>query len=181
MVRIFEASYEPPPVALTALKLANSEVLGNMVDSLSKVVLKALAVPGKVGRINNLCVLEAFQQAIEAYPFELEPLVDFFDFCGKLVGEEGLDPLVRDEARKILDEGSQMFVAENVRSGPKFGSLNGLSILAPDFDNPETPKVAEEDRDYSKSSKAWLWQNTSWSQMTQTVQQFVIANPEFAG
>jgi cysteine peptidase C11 family protein len=175
IVQCFEESYEPPPVALTALDLQKSEDLGHRVNELSQTILKALEEPGKVGTLNNLCVLRAFTQALDAHPYELEPLVDFYDFCRKLVQEEHVDEGVRDTARNILDEGTR-FVVQNVRSGPKLSALHGLSILAPDFDDPNWTQKGEK---FAKdTSKAYLWQYTDWALMAQRVHAFAMSRTD---
>jgi cysteine peptidase C11 family protein len=178
IVRCFEESYEPPPVALTALDLKKSEELKTHVDELSIAILAALGEQGVPGRLNNLSVLHAFRKALEAYPYDLESLVDFFDFSAKLVEEDALEESVRDRARAILDQGARSFVVNNARSGPKLAALNGLSILAPDFDDPDWLETLE--RCSPKAGQmAWLWNSTHWIPMARTVYEFAVANPEF--
>jgi hypothetical protein len=177
IVQCFEESYEPPPVALTALDLKRSEDIGRHVDQLATKVLDALATPDPVGRLNNLCVLQAFRKALAAYPFDLEPLVDFFDFCQKLVEEDALAVTVRAQARDILDRGSRAFVVNNTRSGPKLGALNGLSILAPDFDDPDWEATCGTDSAATHST-AQPWKSTRWVEMAQKVYRFALANPD---
>jgi hypothetical protein len=172
IVQCFEESYEPPPIALTALHLQKSEEVGRQVDAIAKSILKAIDQPKVPGRVNNLSVLSAFQRAISAYPYELEPLIDFFDFCRKLVEEEALEELVRAEAREVLDKGARAFVVCNARSGPKLGALNGLSILAPDLKDPNWVATWT-------ASHAWLWTNTQWAEVTRRVHRFAFDNPEF--
>jgi hypothetical protein len=169
IVRVFEESYEPPPVALTALDLRQSNRLGKQVDSVSKAILDALERPDDEGLLNSLCVLRAFRNAEAAYPFELEALVDFFDFCGKLVEEVDLTGDVRQTARDVLDDGVRSFVVENTRSGPKMAALNGLSIIAPDFDDPDWAKVLERAK-----TDALLWTNTDWAKMTLRIHEFAM-------
>jgi hypothetical protein len=168
IVGAFEESYEPPPVALTALHLQKSEDVGRQVDAISKSIIKAIDQPRELGRLNGLCVVSAFQRAVAAYPYELEPLVDFFDFCRKLIEEVDLEERVREEARDVLNGGVRSFVVCNARSGPKLGALNGLSILAPDFENATwaTTWAAPE---------AWLWTKTEWAEMTRRIHQFAFS------
>lgn len=177
IVQAFERSYEPPPVALTALALRSSDGLSRQVDKIAKSILKALNARGIQGRLNNLCVLEAFRKALAAYPFDVEPLVDFFDFCARLVDEEGLQTSVRRQARGVLDRGARSFVVQNARSGPKFGALNGLAILAPVFEDPDFGAILDRCSDKSASS-ARLWRKTSWAEMVRKVQEFAAANQE---
>jgi hypothetical protein len=171
IVRVFEESYEPPPVALTALDLRQSDLLGKQVHAVSEAILKALDRPDDEGLLNSLCVLRAFRNAQAAYPFELESLVDFFDFCGKLIEEVDLNGDVRQTARDVLDDGVREFVVENTRSGPKMAALNGLSIIAPDFDDPEWAKVLERAK-----TDALLWTNTDWGKMTLRVHAFAMTS-----
>lgn len=171
IVRCFEESYEPPPVALTALDLGQSEPLGKHVDGVSKAILTALDKPDEEGLLNALCVLRAFQHAEDAYPFEIESLVDFFDFCTKLVEEHDLDEQVRDRARSVLNEGARAFVVENARSGPKMAALNGLSILAPDFDDPKWGAVCDK---CAPESGARLWKSTTWAKMARRIHEFAM-------
>jgi hypothetical protein len=169
IVRVFEESYEPPPVALTALDLRHSHLLGKQVDAISKAILEALDRPDEEGLLNSLCVLRAFRNAEAAYPFELEALVDFFDFCGKLIEEVDMTGDVRQAARDVLDDGVRSFVVENTRSGPKMAALNGLSIIAPDFDDPDWAKVLERAK-----TDALLWTNTDWAKMALRVHEFAM-------
>jgi hypothetical protein len=171
IVRVFEESYEPPPVALTALDLRQSNLLGKQVHAIAKAILGALDRPDDEGLLNSLCVLRAFRNAEAAYPFELESLVDFFDFCGKLIEEVDLADDVRQTARDVLDNGVRSFVVENTRSGPKMAALNGLSIIAPDFDDPGWANVLERAK-----TDALLWTNTDWAKMTLRVHQFAMTS-----
>jgi hypothetical protein len=176
IVQTFEDAYEPPPVALTALDLQQSEALATQVNDLSETILAALAVAGDVGTLNNLCVLHAFADALEAHPYQFEPVVDFFDFCRKLVQEEHLDDAVRRKARDVIDRGFRSFVVQNSRSGPKLGALHGLSILAPDFDDPDWTKTC--DTCSKQSSKAYFWRYTDWAKMTRVVHAFAMSRQE---
>jgi len=176
MVQCFEEFYEPPPVALTALDLRKGKTLKKQVDSLAHSILEAFDAPDDRGVLNKMCVLKAFKIALAAYPYELEPLVDFYDFCRKLVEEEFLEKSVQEKARNLVDRGSRPYVVYNARSGPKLGALHGLSILAPDLDDPELPKVIEN----AAKSKAWLWQNTRWVKMVDEVVKFAKSRPELA-
>lgn len=175
IVQCFEESYEPPPVALTAVDLKQSELVKTQVDRVSVSILEAFEAEGDVGRLNHLCVLNAFRKALAAYPFELEPLVDFYDFCIKLVEEDALPESVREQARDVLDRGVRSFIVRNTRSGPKLGTLNGLSILAPDFDDPNWLKTCARCSPQAERT-AWLWQSTRWPEMTRLVYEF--ANSE---
>jgi len=177
IVQSFEELYEPPPVALTALNLTGSEPLKEQIDDVAEAILKALGARGPSGRLNNLLVLQAFKDALTAYPFNLESLVDFFDFCVRLVEQDGLAEPVRHVARSVLNEGVQAFVARNARSGPKLAALNGLSILAPDFDDPnwlETSKTLLAET--NTTNKAWLYKTTRWVEMTRKVYQFATTD-----
>jgi hypothetical protein len=143
----------------------------------AEAILKALGARGPSGRLNNLLVLQAFKDALTAYPFNLESLVDFFDFCVRLVEQDGLAEPVRHVARSVLNEGVQAFVARNARSGPKLAALNGLSILAPDFDDPnwlETSKTLLAET--NTTNKAWLYKTTRWVEMTRKVYQFATTD-----
>jgi hypothetical protein len=175
IVQCFEEFYEPPPVGLTALDLTKGERLRTEVDGLAVAILKAFAAPADTGVVNKMSVLKAFKNALAAYPYELEPLVDFFDFARKLVDEEFLEQSVRERARRLVDRGSRSYVVYNARSGPKLGALHGLSILAPDLDDPDLEKII----DACSKSKAWLWQNTRWVEMVSEVHKFALSNPEF--
>jgi hypothetical protein len=174
MVQCFEEFYEPPPVALTALDLKESETLRKQVDDLAELIIRSLNVPKDRGLLNNLCVLSAFKKSIAAYPYELEPLVDFYDFCRKLVEEEALEAEVRDLARQALDRGVRSIVVCHARSGPKLGALHGLSILAPDLDDPELPAIIK----VCSESRAWLWQKTRWVAMVRQVHEFALSRPD---
>ena len=174
IVQCFEEFYEPPPVALTALDLSQGNALREQVNGLADSILLAMAVRGDRGLLNNLCVLGAFKKALDAYPYELEPLVDLYDFCRKLVAEQALDDSVRDRARRALDRGVRSIVVCNARSGPKLGALHGLSILAPDLDDPELPTIIKD----CSESQAWLWQKTRWVEMVRKVHEFALSRPD---
>jgi hypothetical protein len=177
VVQCFEEFYEPPPVALTALDLRAdaSQSLKLQVDELAQRILAAMSVPGDLGKLNTLCVLNVFKKALAAYPYELEPLVDFYDLCRKLVEEEALDSTVRDCARDTLNEGSRKIVVSHARSGPKLGALHGISILAPDLDDPDLPTIIAN----CEKSGAWLWERKNWVEMVKKIHEFALANPEF--
>lgn len=171
MVRCFEESYEPAPVALTALDLNKSGEVRTFIDEISVAIIDAFASRDDVeARFNKLSVLHAFRRAVSEYPYDLEPLVDFFDFCTKLVDEEHLADSVRDRGRKILDEGARSFVMSNARAGPKLAALNGFSIVAPDFDDPEWLEKVE--KESAAMEKAWVWTETHWVQMSVAVYKF---------
>ena len=174
IVQCFEEFYEPPPVALTALDLNHGEALREQVNGLADSILGALDAPKGLGLLNNLCVLGVFKKALAAYPYELEPLVDFYDFCRKLVEEEALEDSVREQARAILDDGFRQIVVSNTRSGPKLGALHGLSILAPDLDDPDLTRIIEN----CSKSEAWLWQKTRWVEMVRRVHKFALSRPD---
>jgi hypothetical protein len=177
MVRCFEESYEPAPVALTALDLNKSGDVRTFIDEISVAIIDAFASrDAREARINKLSVLHAFRTAVSEYPYDLEPLVDFFDFCTKLVEEEHLAESVRDQGRKILDEGARSFVLSNARAGPKLAALNGFSIVAPDFDDPEWLQKVEKDN--AALETAWVWRETHWVQMAVAV--FKFANEDSA-
>jgi hypothetical protein len=143
IVQLFEDQYEPPPVALTAVDLARAGDLRKVVEDLATAILDAFNTgDDDESRLNRLCVLNAFKRALEAYPYELESLVDFVDFCVKLLEEEDLDDRVRTMARKILDMTQSALIVNNARSGPKVAALNGLSILAPNFTDPAAEGLA---------------------------------------
>jgi hypothetical protein len=171
LVHSFEESYEPPPVGLTALNLQLSEGLSGHVNELAQTILAALDEAAEVGTLNNLCVLHAFTEALDSHPYDNEPVVDFFDFCRKLVQEEHLDKAVRARARSVLDNGFRSFVVENARSGPKMSALHGLSILAPDFEDPKWARVSQKCRE----SRAYFWQHTDWARMAVRVHEFAMA------
>jgi hypothetical protein len=175
MVRCFEESYEPAPVALTALDLSKSEDVKRFVDGISVAILEAFDSSRDDARLNKLCVLHAFRRAIGDYPYDLEPLVDFFDFCGKLVDEEHLAESVRARARNILDKGARSFVLNNARAGPKLAALNGFSIVAPDFDDPRFLERVQKDAAAQKA--AWVWRETHWVQMAVEVFRFANEDP----
>jgi hypothetical protein len=176
MVRCYEESYEPAPVALTALDLNKSDDIRAFVDEISVAIIDAFAVPHDADvRLSKLCVLHAFRRAISDYPYDLEPLVDFFDFCTKLVEEEHLAESVRERARKILDEGARSFVLNNARAGPKLAALNGFSIVAPDFDDPKFLERVQ--KDSAAQEAAWVWRETHWVQMAIAVFRFANEDP----
>jgi Clostripain family len=177
IVQSFEESYEPPPVALTAVDLKRSDLVKTQVDNVAVSILKSFDEAGDDGRLNRLCVLNAFRKALAAYPFELEPLVDFYDFCARLVDQDALAESVRQQARLVLNRGVRSVIVRNARSGPKLGTLNGLSILAPDFDDPDWLETYE--RCSPKAANAaWLWQSTRWVDMTKVVYEFATSERE---
>jgi hypothetical protein len=135
----------------------------------SESILNALAVGGQQELLNKLCVLRAFKEALDAHPYEVDPVIDFFDFCRKLLVQKPLDAAVRTEARKVLDKGYRSFVVHDARSGPKIAALNGLSILAPDFDD---PKWLQTRRSAASNNKAYLWSQTRWAAVTEKVYEF---------
>jgi hypothetical protein len=171
IVQCFEEFYEPPPVALTALDLKASHRLRDQVDGLAESILAAVDVPGDRGLLNNLCVLAAFQKALDAYPYELEPLVDFYDFCRRLMEEDALEESVRARARAILDGGVRAFVVYNARSGPKLGALHGLSILAPDQNHADLATII----DNCSRSPGWFWRHTRWVEMVRAIHEFALS------
>ena len=207
IVRCFEESYEPPPIALTALDLQQSQHVKKHVNDVAEAILavlaefkrdalslsdqQGLADAEQIERVIqalppdqrqaftfSLCVLSAFHKALDAFPYEHEELMDFFDFCRKLVEQTDLrdsGEKIRDRARDVLDRGAQAFVAQNARAGPKLAALNGLSIIAPDFkdENWEATWSAN----HGKSAKAWLWSETSWPRMTIEVHRFAMSIP----
>jgi hypothetical protein len=174
IVQCFEEFYEPPPVALTALDLNESEELRKQIDGLADSILGALDAPNDLGLLNNLCVLAAFKKALAAYPYDFEPLVDFYDLCRKLVEEDALQDSVRKRAGAILDAGFRRIVVSNARSGPKLGALHGLSILAPDLDDPDLSTIIA---DCAKST-AWLWRETRWVEVVRRVRDFASSRSE---
>jgi hypothetical protein len=174
IVQLFEESYEPPPVALTAVNLDRSGNLQKVVDGLARTILAALNDTAD-GELNMLCVLRAFRRALEAYPYDLESLVDFIDFCVKLVEEGDLDTKTRTMARAILDMKHKSIIVQNARSGPKFSSLNGLSIIAPDFDDPEWLESV----DSQTAGSHRLWEMTGWLTMSRRVYEYAALHPEF--
>jgi hypothetical protein len=178
LVDVFEEQYEPPPVGLTALDLRKGEEVGMFVQGLSQTILTALNQRGDLGRINNLCVLQAFIEALDAHPYDNEPTVDFYDLCRKLVQQEHLDEDVRAQAQEVLNKGFQSFVVENARSGPKMGALHGLSILAPDFDDPNFGDTCK--KCSKESSKSYLWTSTDWAQVVARVHSFGITELSLA-
>jgi hypothetical protein len=207
IVRSFEDSYEPPPIALTALNLGQSAFLKTQVNDLAVAILDVMS-PFKVGDLSraelltlqssqelvpfvqglaperqlgftfSLCVLQAFNQALDAFPYEHEDLVDFFDLCRRLVLQSNLidegEP-VREKARAVLERGAQPFIAQNARSGPKLVALNGLSIVAPDFKDPDWAK--EWQGGSTNGAGAWVWKQTRWPEMTMTLHAFAMALP----
>jgi hypothetical protein len=172
LVQVYETGYEPPPVAMTALELGKVDVVGKQIDALSKSILAALDQPGPQGRINNMLVALTFDEAMDSYPWDVEPLVDLFDFCRKLAQKPLLDEGVRERAREVLDQGFRNLVVHNARSGPKFGALNGLSMLAPDFDDPDFLEnyLAPQNIDN------YVWSQTKWTTVTLRVYEFFTAN-----
>jgi hypothetical protein len=178
LVHVFEEQYEPPPVGLTALDLRKSEEVGTFVHGLSQRILISFDQPGEIGRMNNLCVLQAFTEALDAHPYHHEPTVDFFDLCRKLVQQEHLDVDVRAQAQEVLNNGFQSFVVENARSGPKMGALHGLSILAPDFDDPDFGDTCK--KCSKESSKSYLSTSTDWAQVVARVHSFGITELKLA-
>jgi cysteine peptidase C11 family protein len=176
LVQCFEAAYEPPPVAMTALHLTKSEGVGKQIDDLSGAILTALDRPGDRGRLNSMLVVQAFDEALDAYPWEFEALIDLFDFCRKLAQKPLLEDPVRERARDILDQGFRSFVVQNARSGPKFGSLNGLSMLAPDFDDDEWLTRFESCCATPKTS--YVWRETRWAEVTKKAYTFFTANKD---
>jgi len=179
IVQSFEQAYEPPPVALTALDLKESKSLEGRVNTIAGAIVQAFGASGIAGRLNSLSVLSAFRRSIAAYPYEVEPLVDFFDFCDKLITEEALQDSVRAKARSVLNQGPQRFVINNARSGPKFAALNGLAILAPDFDDPNFGVRCDRCAAGAAGS-TWLWQQTKWVEMVRMVHAFAAAEPELS-
>jgi hypothetical protein len=177
LVQVFEEGYEPPPVAMTALNLQESENLGKRLDALSKVILTALERAGDLGQLNNLCVMQAFTEALDAYPWDVEPLIDLFDFCRKLVEQQNLEQPVRERARDILDKSFSSFVLNNARSGPKFGALNGLSLLAPDFEDPNWLDTCA--RCSQADARPYVWNQTKWALVTQRAYEFARARRDF--
>jgi hypothetical protein len=178
LVHVFEEQYEPPPVGLTALDLRKSEEVGTFVQGLTHTILTAIDQPGELGRLNNLCVLQAFTEALDAHPYHHEPTVDFYDLCRKLVQQEHLDEKVRAQAQEVLNKGFQSFVVENARSGPKMAALNGLSILAPDFDDPDFGETCK--KCSKESSKSYLFTSTDWAQVVARVHSFGITELKLA-
>jgi cysteine peptidase C11 family protein len=176
LVHCFEESYEPPPVGLTALDLQKSETIARHVNGVAESIIAALQTPGDRGTLNKLCVLRAFTEALDAHPYDVEPVVDFFDLCRKLVQEEHLTAAVRQRARLVLDEGFRSFVVENARSGPKLAALHGLSIVAPDLSDPANGNSRTQ-RPKAKS-KAYLWQATEWARMIEAVREFAMSREE---
>ena len=171
LVQVYEEGYQPPPVAMTALELGKVDAVGKQIDALSRSILAALDQPDPQGRINNLLVAQAFDEAMDSYPWDKEPLVDLFDLCRKLAQKPPLDGDVRQRARDVLDEGFRNLVVHNARSGPKFGALNGLSMLAPNFDDPDFLKT------YSgEGNESYVWSQTKWATVTRRVYEFFTAN-----
>lgn len=205
IVRCFEDSYEPPPVALTALNLEEVGSLTKTVNAISEAILNATAglkldelsqdalnglldpdsalsaaafkkLPAgqQAGFLNYLSVFNAFTLALDAFPYEHEELVDFFDFCRKLAQQTTLDTVVRVAARKVTDRGPHPFVFQNARSGPKLGALNGLSIIAPDFNNKDWATTWEPG---PGEKQAWFWGQTRWPEMARKVHEFASRLP----
>jgi hypothetical protein len=213
IVRSFQDFYEPPPVALTALDLGQSRHLKGLVDGVANAVHKILkefdagaltkaereglhdpvkwlenanklSPETQVAFFGSLSVYQAFLEALDAFPFEHEDLVDFFDFCLKLVGlnpELGSENLkrAREVAQGILNAGTQPFVAHNVRVGPKLQALNGLSVIAPDFKNENwvTEWEAQRQKEKDEGGECWLWDQTTWPDMVVALFQFSRALP----
>jgi len=178
MVQCYEEAYEPPPIAMTALDLRQSENIGTQVAQVSNAILTAIDRRGKLGLLNNMCVLRAFSEALDAHPWDVEPVVDFFDLCRKLVQQQHLEEPVRQQAREVLNQGFRSFVVHNARSGPKLGALNGLSILAPDFDDPNWLDTYENTSTKAGSPDAYLWRQTPWALVTRKVYKFAASNKE---
>lgn len=177
LVQCFEEGYEPPPVAMTALQLTQADHVGKQINALSEAILVALALPDPHGRLNNMLVAQAFDEALDSYPWDVEALVDLFDLCRKLAQKPLLDETVRERARNILDEGFRSFVVHNARSGPKFGALNGLSMLAPDFDDPDFLKTSQS----CVKQEIYIWSQTRWSLVIRKVYEFYTGNKELFG
>jgi len=79
----------------------------------------------------------------------------------------------------VLDQGFRSFVVHNARSGPKFGALNGLSMLAPDFDDPDWLETC--DAYTASSSNTVIASKTRWAMVTRKVYEFFRANPNLFG
>lgn len=180
LVQCYEEGYEPPPVAMTALHLKESERIGEQIDRLCEAILTGmLERSADMNTLNSLLIAQAFDEAMDAYPWEVEPLIDLFDLCRKLLQKPLLEEPIRERARAVLDQGFRSFVVHNARSGPKFGALNGLSMLAPDFDDPDWLETC--DAYTASSSNTVIASKTRWAMVTRKVYEFFRANPNLFG
>jgi hypothetical protein len=127
-----------------------------------------------------LAIYQAFLDALNPVPLEHEDVVDFFDFCLKIViyldEHEGPAEEVRRVAQQIMNAGAQPFVAQNVRAGPNLHALNGLSLIAPDFMEKDWPEQWDDERQ-KEQDHCWLWKETAWPDMIKALHGFTRVLP----
>lgn len=142
IVKAFYASYDPKPVALSALNLGRANVLHACLKDLAAALLNAMADGGD----EPVRVLTAFAETAHD---DFEPLWDFADLCRNL-GKRSKDGDVLAAARSALERLGERpsadrsrtvktkFVASQRRRprGRKIRGLNGFGVYVPLFTEP---------------------------------------------